>query len=954
MDIHEISNGLVGSALDDDYDQLIHYGTKRHSGRYPWGSGKNPHQHEGGYEGWVDSPTDFLKLVEELENQGLSGKEVAQALEMEIKELRVYKAVAKNQQRAEAVHECMKLADEGYNKTQISEKLGIPDTTVGLYLRQGEQSRRTRAQATADTLKAIIDEKGKGIDIGLATEHDLGVSRNMLDEAAIVLEAEGYPIYKRRVPNGGNMTVIKVACPPGTKQADVYQDGFITTMEEYHSNDGGATFHNLKPPTSLDSSRIFVRYAEEGGLEKDGVIELRRGVDDLSLGNSHYAQIRMLVDGDKYIKGMAVYSDDVPEGYDLIVNSNKPKGSPLSKVLKPAESDPENPFGALIKSGERKEYTDPETGEVIKITAGGQYEYKDPVTGEMKLSPLNKTREEGDWDKWSRSLPSQFLAKQKPEFIRTQLDLTIADKKAELEDIMALENPALRKKYLMDFAGACDDNATTLAAAALPRQAYQVILPLNIPDNEVYAPNFKDGEKVALVRFPHQNTGEIPILTVNNKSEEGKKMMGSQAFDAVGISPATAGILSGADFDGDTVMVLPTGYNRRTNVSNREPLDGLKGFEPKVAYAGVEDPSSPTGYAHKIMKKGAQTQKEMGMVSNLMMDMTLKGASDEELAKVSKHSQVVIDAAKHKLDYKASYKDNDIAAITKRWKGHVDEDTGKYSEGASTLITRSTSEVRVPLRKGSGIIDKETGEISYRTAPDSERFYTDEKGKKQERFTKVSRMSIEKDPYKLSSGTPQEELYAGFASEMKSLANTARKTAVNTPTMEFKKDAAQKYAPEVSSLNSKLLDVEKNKPRERQAEIRANDRARAKIKMYKEDHPELDKSEIKKYEKKVRSQEMKKARDEVGAKSITIDITPKEWEAIQNGAVHESTQKKIFLKCDQDQLRDYAMPKQTNQLSEAKQNKINRLANSGYTTTEIAESIGVSTSTVRKYLRSDE
>ena len=215
-------------------------------------------------------------------------------------------------------------------------------------------------------------------------------------------------------------------------------------------------------------------------------------------------------------------------------------------------------------------------------------------------------------------------------------------------------------------------------------------------------------------------------------------------------------------------------------------------------------------------------------------------------------------------------------------------------------------------------------------------------------------MSIEKDPYKLSSGTPQEELYAGFASEMKSLANTARKTAVNTPTMEFKKDAAQKYAPEVSSLNSKLLDVEKNKPRERQAEIRANDRARAKIKMYKEDHPELDKSEIKKYEKKVRSQEMKKARDEVGAKSITIDITPKEWEAIQNGAVHESTQKKIFLKCDQDQLRDYAMPKQTNQLSEAKQNKINRLANSGYTTTEIAESIGVSTSTVRKYLRSDE
>ena len=938
MDIFEMSNGLVGSSLDADEDSLTHYGTKRHSGRYPWGSGENPHQHDGGYKGWVDSPTEFLKRVEELEKQGLSGKEVAKALEMEIKELRVYKAVAKNQQRAETIHECMKLHDEGYNNLQISKKLGIPDTTVGNYLRDGEQSRRTRAQATADVLKEKIDEKGKGIDIGLATEHDLGVSRNMLDEAAIVLEAEGYPVYKRRVPNGGNMTVIKVACPPGSTQADLYNEGFISTIEDYHSNDGGETFHKLKPPTSLDSSRIFVRYAEEGGLEKDGVIELRRGVDDLSLGNSHYAQIRMLVDGDKYIKGMAVYSDDVPEGYDLIVNSNKPKGSPLSKVLKPAESDPENPFGALIK-------------------ANGQYEYQDPETGEMKLSPLNKTREEGDWDKWSRTLPSQFLAKQPKVFIETQLALTVADKKAELEDIMSLENPALRKKYLMDFAGACDDNATTLAAAALPRQAYQVILPLNIPDNEVYAPNFKDGEKVALVRFPHQNTGEIPILTVNNKSEEGKRMMGSQAFDAVGISPATAGILSGADFDGDTVMVLPTGGNSRTRVKNSEPLKGLKGFEPKVAYAGVEDPNSPNGYAHKIMKKGAQTQKEMGMVSNLMMDMTLKGASEDELAKVSRHSQVVIDAAKHKLDYQSSYKDNDIAAITKRWKGHVDEETGRYSESASTLITRSTSEVRIPLRKGSGRVDKETGEMIYNTAPDYERFYTDEKGRQKERYTKVSRMSIEKDPYKLMSssvGTPQERLYAGFASEMKSLANTARKTAVNTPTMTFNKEAAEKYAPEVSSLKNKLLNVEKNKPRERQAEIRANDRSRAKIKMYKEDHPELDKSEISKYEKKVRSQEMKKARDEVGAKSITIDITPKEWEAIQSGAIHESTQKKIFLKCDQDQLRDYAMPKPTNQLSEVKQNKINRLANSGYSTTEIAESVGVSASTVRKYLKPDE
>ena len=973
MDIFTMSNGLVGSALDavssDENDILEHYGTKRHSGRYPWGSGDNPHQHEE-YEGWVTSPADFLRRVESLEKEGKTDREIAKELEMEMKELRVYKAAAKNQERAAKVHECMKLHDAGKNNLEIAKELGLPDTTVSLYLRQGEQSKRTRAQATADVLKEIIDERGKAIDIGLATEHSLGVSRNMLDEAGIVLQAEGYPVYNRRVPNGGNMTVVKVACPPGTERGALYQDGFITTIEDYHSNDGGETYHKTQPPASLDSNRIAVRYAEEGGIDKDGVIEIRPGVADLSLGNSHYAQVRILVDGDKYIKGMALYSDDLPEGKDILINSNKPKGSPLEKVLKPAEKidghvDTENPFGALIKTGEKKEYTDPETGEVIKITAGGQYEYKDPKTGEMKLSPLNKTREEGDWDKWSRTLPAQFLAKQPYEFIKTQLDLTVADKEAQLEDIMKLENPALRKKYLLDFAGECDDNAVTLSAVSVPRQAYQVILPLDIPDTEVYAPNYRDGEKVALVRFPHQNTGEIPILTVNNKSAEGKKVMGAQATDAIGISQATANRLSGADFDGDTVMVLPTGYNRRTNVKNRDPLSykdengvvhSLAGFEPKIEYAGVVDHYNEKGepvYAHKIMKKGAQTQRAMGEVSNLMMDMTLKGAPDEDLVKVSKHSQVVIDAAKHKLDYQASYRDNDIAAITKKWKGHIDEETGKYSEGASTLITKSTSSTRVDLRKGSGRIDKETGELSYNTAPDFERFYTDKKGKQHERQTEVPLMSVTKDPFILSSGTPQENLYAGFSSKLKTMANEARKTAVNTPTMEYSKEAAKKYAPQVSSLEAKLLDVEKNKPRERQAELLANDRSIAKIKLYKEDHPELDKTAIKKYEKKIRTQEMNKARNEVGAKSIKIDIKPDEWEAIQAGAIHDSKQQKIFLKSDPEQLRQYAMPKPTTTLSQVKQNKINALARSGYSNTEIADSLGISTSTVHKYLNPD-
>ena len=36
----------------------------------------------------------------------------------------------------------------------------------------------------------------------------------------------------------------------------------------------------------------------------------------------------------------------------------------------------------------------------------------------------------------------------------------------------------------------------------------------SMKENEVYAPNYKNGEQVALIRYPHAGTFEIPILTV--------------------------------------------------------------------------------------------------------------------------------------------------------------------------------------------------------------------------------------------------------------------------------------------------------------------------------------------------------------------------------------------------------------------------------------------------------
>ena len=215
--------------------------------------------------------------------------------------------------------------------------------------------------------------------------------------------------------------------------------------------------------------------------------------------------------------------------------------------------------------------------------------------------------------------------------IEKQLGLSIADKKAEFEDIMALDNPVVKRKLLATFAEDCDSTAEDLDAAALPRQSYRVILPMTtIGDNEVYAPTYRDGEKVALIRFPHGGTFEIPILTVNNKNKEGQSIYGN-ATDAVGISKNNADRLSGAYFDGDTVMVIPTsghGRNTKVNIQNRDQLEGLEGFDPKIEYPEIPG-------MKKMTKQ--MTKKEMGVVSNRITDMPLSGANEDELAAAVSH-----------------------------------------------------------------------------------------------------------------------------------------------------------------------------------------------------------------------------------------------------------------------------------------------------------------------------
>lgn len=884
-------------------DELMHYGTKRHSGRYPWGSGENPYQ---------DSRS-FLGTERQLRKEGLSEKEIADYFEMSIKQLRARKSNAKNAVTAANISEAVKLKDKGYSNVAIGKKMGVPESTVRNWLKPGADQKRTVATKTADYLKSAVD-KQKYIDVGGGVENMMGIPRTQLDNAIEMLKDQGYKVqYIQTEQLGtGKKTSIKVLTKGDVPYSEVSKNRVEIAYPGFYSDDGGTTLRTIKPPVSISSKRIKVNYREDGGVDKDGVIELRRGVDDLSLGKARYAQVRIAVDGTHYLKGMAMYSDDIPDGYDIVFNTNKKRGTPMlgkgdDSVLKTMKSDQDNPFGATIRHDNEL------------ILCQSHYKGKD---GKEHQSALNIVNEEGNWNTWRKSLSSQMLSKQSPTLAKKQLKLAYDLKQDEFDEIMAVENPVIKRNLLDKFADGCDSASVHLKAAGLPRQASKVILPFpDMKENEIYAPSFRDGESVVLIRYPHAGTFEIPQLTVNNKNETANRLI-RNAQDAVGIHPKVAERLSGADFDGDTVLVIPT---RGVNIKTSQPMKGLKDFDPKIAYPaykGMPEPGSKGS--------GFNKQRQMGDVSNLITDMTLKGATPDELAAAVRHSMVVIDAEKHNLNWRQSYEDNHIAQLKEKYQG------GK-NRGASTLISKASSDARPGARKE--YIDPATGKKVYSYTGET---YTNRKGKTVPRTIKSTKMAETEDAYTLSSGTVMETVYAEHANKLKALANRSRKESYSTTPIPYSPTAKKTYSSEVDSLNSKLNIALQNRPLERKAQLLAN----AKVRIVKDANPDMDADDI----KKLKGRCLTEARIQTGARKQQIEITPKEWEAIQAGAISTNKLQQIVNNSDLDVLKQLAMPREYKTMTPAKQSRARAMEARGYTIAEIADALGVSTSTVQSIL----
>lgn len=1037
----------------------------RGSGRYPYGTGNRKHQHS-----W-----DLKSRIEKMKAEGKEPKEIAKELgwtmevyNKETKKMETqgntsrYKAELEiaNHEMAIDKHEELlwyrshddPRTGKPYTTSEIARQMGFPNESS---LRSYEKSTKNTGDSplfvAADKVKEAAQQTGY-LDVGKGTNLYLDITDDRMKTVLEVCKRDGYAVANdvqvKQLNDSDNYTTRKILVSPEELAAhpdDSPQKLALRALREnkverfYDETDKMLESRRgddnvPKEPVRIDPKRIKVKYDEQGGTAKDGMIEIAADIDkdgnvvprnpDLCIGYrpdgsyAKYAQVRIAVDGGKelageanptggmYIKGMAVYNVDLPKGTDILVNSNKPESKGLAKALKPMEEGKDNPFGA---STIQQFYTDKDGKKHLSAVQ---------IVGATTMDD-HDAHVEGRWSEWSKNLPAQFLSKQNLSLVKQQLKVDTMKKEDEFETIMSISQPVVRKQLLIDFADGCDKSAEELKGAPLPGQKTHVMLAsTTLKDNECYCANYDTGTTVALIRFPHTGPFEIPIVKVNNKNKEVKEMVGKSPLDAVVVNKNVADVLSGADFDGDNVIVIPMSrknsdgtFDKTVSIKAAEQLDALKNFN--VDEYGPDSPKNKNyvdkdgNPTYKYPKTEKAKGTEMGKITNLITDMYAAGCDDTgELGRAVKYSMVVIDSKKHTLNYKLAYKELDIKELEQKYQTKPNGKVG----GANSLISRASSEVDVPkMEWRQGNIDKETGEKImtapqrttvvkrkpvYAEAPEGytytdkhgvthkSKYFKDAEGnkivetytgkvvktkdgnykyesgdgkqkwvddKEVERTMKSTQMAQAKDAYELLSKDPSkiEIAYADYANHMKTMANEARKAAINTD-VKYTKDpkAVKEYEAEVNSLNEKLIKAKKNSVRERQAQTLATSRVNAELEANPGMYNDADDR------KKLRDRATKQARFDCNAQKDRVTFTEREWEAIENKAVSPTVLSDLLRNADSVDYTRMALPR-TDRISTAKKSRIKALASQGYSQEEIAKMVdGVSTSSVSNILNS--
>ena len=954
-ELNEMGLSVKGKEL------LLHYGTKYRSGRYPWGSGQDPYQR-------ARTETDiFEKARVHYKEKGLSDNDIAKKFGISVPDYRKMVTLASNERKQRIAESVKSGLERGESRKELAERLGISLASVDNYAKDeySVRNRQTQSKKLVDSLKNKVDEV-EYLDISAGVELQLGVSKERLRSAVKELEDSGdytrHKIQIQQVTNNSKKTTINVMTKSDKDIYDVYENAGKIRPVDFHFNGGlSGNLQNTQVPESVDWNRVKIKYAipegqkghgtDADGAMSDGAMFIRPGVKDLDMGNAKYAQVRIAVGGSHYLKGMALYGDpkDFPKGADIIFNTNKTADVSKEKVLKELKSplDGMEPFGATIK---RQAYMKDDKGNYVineKATKALQEQTGDKSAKVYKNGAINIVNEDGDWQNWSKSLSSQFLSKQPDKVVHERLKQTLKDVDDELDTIMKIDNPVVRKKLLENYSDSLEGRQVHLKASAPKGFQGHVILPVpKMKENEVFAPNYPDGTRVILVRYPHGGTFEIPELIVNNNNV-GKKMIGKDSRDAIGINPKVAGKLSGADFDGDTVYVIP---NNSGKFKSSKSLKALENFDP----GEFKDPKG----TFKPMKKGS-IQMQMGMASNLITDMTLKKATPDEMARAVKHSMVVIDAHKHELNYKRSEEVHGIQALREKYQSYTDNiDYSKLERYDRN--TRKVERVIDPaqLKKGNGSKHTAASNVLSRHAkkvvtggkfveiPTSTGGTKTVIRGKSESY--VTTMLKDASVYLNKDSTYVEKEYVNYINELKSRKPKLDSMidSISMPKRDPK--AAIIYTDEVKSLERKLKVSKLNAPKERQAQLLA----REKIKATLDEVGGRDAISNEDY-KRIKTQALNGARLEVGAKRNPVDITDDEWDAIQANAISPTKLKELLDNMNDDQLKRLASPKSTSVMSDTKKAKAKQLLDNGYSLSEVANALGVSPSTISR-VKSEE